>query len=98
MPCKNLPYNSHAGVSSRKAGVLSTLLDYPSGEKNANSLPGIQGLTLTHWTRKWQPTPVFLPGESQGQGSLVGDAEAPVFWLSDEKRRLTGKDPDAGKD
>ena len=22
--------------------------------------------------RKWQPTPVFLPGESQGQGSLVG--------------------------
>ena len=24
-----------------------------------------------HWTRKWQPTPVFLPGESQGQGSLV---------------------------
>ena len=22
--------------------------------------------------RKWQPTPVFLPGQSQGQGSLVG--------------------------
>ena len=28
--------------------------------------------TLTHWRRKWQPTPVFLPGESQGRGSLVG--------------------------
>ena len=25
-----------------------------------------------HWRRKWQPTPVFLPRESQGQGSLVG--------------------------
>ena len=25
-----------------------------------------------HWRRRWQPTPVFLPGESQGQGSLVG--------------------------
>ena len=25
-----------------------------------------------HWRRKWQPTPVFLPGESQGLGSLVG--------------------------
>ena len=25
-----------------------------------------------HWRRKWQPTPVFLPGESQGQWSLVG--------------------------
>ena len=24
------------------------------------------------WRRKWQPSPVFLPGESQGQGSLVG--------------------------
>ena len=25
-----------------------------------------------HWRRKWHPTPVFLPGESQGRGSLVG--------------------------
>ena len=28
--------------------------------------------TFIHWRRKWQPTPVFLPGESQGRGSLVG--------------------------
>ena len=28
--------------------------------------------TFMHWSRKWQPTPVFLPGESQGWGSLVG--------------------------
>ena len=28
--------------------------------------------TFMHWRRKWQPTPVFLPGESQGQSSLVG--------------------------
>ena len=28
--------------------------------------------TFMHWRRKWQPTPVFLPGESQGQESLVG--------------------------
>ena len=28
--------------------------------------------TFTYWRRKWQPTPVFLPGESQGWGSLVG--------------------------
>ena len=28
--------------------------------------------TLMHWRRKWQPTPVFLPGESQGRGGLVG--------------------------
>ena len=28
--------------------------------------------TCMHWRRKWQPTPVFLPGESRGRGSLVG--------------------------
>ena len=28
--------------------------------------------TFMHWIRKWQPTPVFLPGESQGRWSLVG--------------------------
>ena len=28
--------------------------------------------TSIHWRRKWQPTPVLLPGESYGRGSLVG--------------------------
>ena len=28
--------------------------------------------SFMHWRRKWQPTPVFLPWESQGWGSLVG--------------------------
>ena len=28
--------------------------------------------TFMHWRRKWQPIPVFLPGESQGRGGLVG--------------------------
>ena len=28
--------------------------------------------TFLHWRRKWQPTRVFLPGESQGWGNLVG--------------------------
>ena len=32
----------------------------------------LSDFTFTHWRRKWQPTPVFLPGESQGRGSLVG--------------------------
>ena len=27
---------------------------------------------FVHWRRKWQPTPVFLTGESQGQRSLLG--------------------------
>ena len=28
--------------------------------------------SLTFWRRKWQPTPVFLPGESHGRRNLVG--------------------------
>ena len=28
--------------------------------------------TFMHWRGKWQPTPVFLPGDSQGWRSLVG--------------------------
>ena len=36
-----------------------------------DSAPSLSLFTFMHWRRKWQPTPVFLPGESQGWGSLV---------------------------
>ena len=39
---------------------------------------------VMHWRRKWQPTPVFLPGESQGRGSLVGCR----LWGCTERTRL----------
>ena len=39
------------------------------GQDSATSL---SLFTFMHWRRKWQPTPVFLPGESQGQGDLGG--------------------------
>ena len=32
----------------------------------------LSDFTFMHWRRKWQPTPLFLPGESQGRWSLVG--------------------------
>ena len=38
----------------------------------AKSQTQLSSFTCMHWRRKWQPTPVFLPGESQGRGSLVG--------------------------
>ena len=39
----------------------------------AKSRTRLSDFTFTlHWRRQWQPTPVFLPGESQGRGSLVG--------------------------
>ena len=38
----------------------------------AKSWTRLSNFTFMHWRRKWQPTTVFLPGESQGRGSLVG--------------------------
>ena len=38
----------------------------------AKSQARLSDFTFMHWRRKWQPPPVFLPGESQGWGSLVG--------------------------
>ena len=37
-----------------------------------------------HWRRKWQPTPVFLPGESQGQGTWW----AAVYGVAQSRTRL----------
>ena len=37
-----------------------------------NWVTSLSLFTFMHWRRKWQPTPVFLLGESQGRGSLVG--------------------------
>ena len=36
------------------------------------SVTSLSLFTFMHWRRKWQPAPVFLPGESQGWRSLVG--------------------------
>jgi len=33
---------------------------------------GVQGVGKIPWRRKWQPTPVLLPGKSHGQRSLLG--------------------------
>ena len=44
-------------------------------------------IIFMHWRRKWQPTPVFLHGESQGQGSLVGCSPW-GRWESDTTERL----------
>ena len=41
--------------------------------------------TFMHWRRKWQLTPVFLPGESQGRGSLV----AAVYGVTQSWTQLT---------
>ena len=50
-------------------GGLPSLGLHRVGHDWVTSLPLF---TFVHWRRKWQPTPVFLSGESQGRGSLMG--------------------------
>ena len=59
-------------------------MEEPGGVQSMGSLrvrydwaTSLSFFTFMHWRRKWQPTPVFLPGESQGwdtlgSGGLVG--------------------------
>ena len=47
--------------------------------------------TFMHWRRKWQPTPVFLPGGSQGRGAWwaavygVTQSRTWLKWLSSSR-------------
>ena len=59
--------------------IFSPCLIYPMATHSsvlAWRIPGMGAslslFTFMHWRRKWQPTPMFLPAESQGWGSLVG--------------------------
>ena len=50
--------------------------------------------TFMHWRRKWQPTPVFLPGESQGWGAWwaavygVTQSRTRLKWLSSSSTQI----------
>ena len=69
----------------------------PGGLQSVGSLrvghdwaTSLSPFTFMHWRRKWQPTPVFLPGESQGRGSLVGchlwgHIESDISWKEVDK-------------
>ena len=54
---------------TEEPGRLQTMGLWRVGNDWATSLSLFSSM---HWRRKWQSTPVFFPGESQGRGSLVG--------------------------
>ena len=54
---------------TEEPGWLQSMRSLRVGQDSATSL---SLFTFMHQRRKWQPTPVFLPRESQGRGSLVG--------------------------
>ena len=58
-----------AAASVKEPGGLQSMGSLRVGHDWATSF---SLFTFMHWRGKWQPTPVFLPGDSQGQGSPVG--------------------------
>ena len=82
---KNLLFHVDRGMEKATAPHSSTLAwKIPWAEEPGRLQPtgswrvghnwatSLSPFTFMHWSRKWQPIPVFLPGESQGQRSLVG--------------------------
>ena len=53
---------------TEEPGRLWSMGSLRVGQDGATSL---SLFTFMHWRRKWKPTPVLFPGESQGRGSLV---------------------------
>ena len=64
-----LQHQSFQWTPSTEPGRLQSMGSLRVGHDWATSL---SLFTFMHWRRKWQSTPVFLPGESQRQVSLVG--------------------------
>ena len=77
-PCSSRPEKAMAPHSSTLAWKIPWM-EEPGRLQSMGSLrvwydwtTSLSLFTFMHWRRKWQPTPVFLPGESQGWESLVG--------------------------
>ena len=101
---------SQRGSEKAMAPHSSTLawkipwMEEPGGLQSMGSLgvghdwaTSLSLFTFMHWRRKWQPTPVFLPGESQGRGTwwgaVYGVAQSRT-WL----KRLSSSSSQRGKE
>ena len=62
----------HAGTPSSPSGLYFNWPPHEPRGRNWVMVALTKQGSLFPTPRKWQPTPVFLPGEPQGQGSLVG--------------------------
>ena len=68
------------GIEGTYLNIIKASYDKPASlvAQSIENLPSIQETQFNPWVgkipwkRKWQPTPVFLPGESHGQRSMVG--------------------------
>ena len=56
-------------LRNQRASLVAQMIKKLSAMQETGFYPWVRKIP---WRMKWQPTPVFLPGESRGQRSLVG--------------------------
>ena len=99
-PVRELMEKAMAPYSSTLAWKIPWM-EEPGGLQSMGSLrvghdwaTSLSLFTFMHWRRKWQPTPVFLPGESRGRRAWWADiygvtqSRAWLKWLSSSSRDL----------
>ena len=82
----SLPRRQREAPQSRSPALSQPSSSCPDLSCPRGGRTELQWPHLSPWRRKWQPTPVFLPGESQGRGSLVGCR----LWDSTESETTEG--------
>ena len=62
--------NELGSVRRKEKKIVQMVQNLPTMQEfNPSSIPWVGKIP---WRREWQPTPVFLPGESHGERSLAG--------------------------
>ena len=84
MSVRELWEQADLGVSSIEAEEPSRLQSIALLRIGYNWESSLSLFTFIHWRRKWQPTPVFLPGESQGRGAWW----AAVYGVAQSRTQL----------
>ena len=67
-PGKTRRCSLSAALDAGPSLVVLVVQNPPANARDAGSIPRWK----VPWRRAWQPTPVFLPGESHAQRSLAG--------------------------
>ena len=71
-PCLCMNTHTHTHTHRSLSHVALMVKDLPGDTGDRKDVGLIPGSGRFPWRRAWQPTPVFLPGESRAQGNLVG--------------------------
>ena len=90
-------------LSKAVSGASQVMLVVKNPPADAGDIRELGSILGIHWRRAWHSTPVFLPGESQGQRSLVGhspwgrkESDTTNTYTRDENENAVGERESSG--